>query len=210
MRRSSFTPPFTPTFTPIAAVVGWALVATGLPALAQSQIDPEADPPPEFCDAGNGRASPYSVASTGGFDHDRFKTRPIDREVRFGAFVASFDGPDDDDGDRIADFRATPEWVAYEMQALTDLENEFIVAPAAGAPETWYELPGLRFLDEQSGIENGAGLNFRPIGDSYDGVEDVWVRGDLASTGHAARRGWQPGLQRACLRQRSSAIWTDG
>ena len=49
--------------------------------------------------AGSARAAEYKpIVLDRNYDHDRYLTRPVDvvREVR--AYVVSFDGPDDDDG----------------------------------------------------------------------------------------------------------------
>ncbi len=44
--------------------------------------------------------------------HDRYGTQPKDQFREFAAFVSSFDGPDDDDGDGIPDTLGIPQWVA--------------------------------------------------------------------------------------------------
>ena len=50
------------------------------------------------------------------YDHDRFSTQPVDHLRQFEAFVSSFDGADDDNGDGIPDTLGIPQWVAYEMR----------------------------------------------------------------------------------------------
>jgi len=146
---------------------------------------------PEQCSIADGRQTPYPITAAGGFEHDRFKTRPIDRAVAFGAFFASFDGPDDDDGDGIIDYRGTPEWVSYELKELRDEDDEFSPSPQAMAPDPWYELPQLRFVEEQDDIVVDDQLGLRPLDDAYEGRDEVWVRGHLAPAAHAARIGWR-------------------
>ena len=46
-------------------------------------------------------------------DHDRVGTHPLDLDVEYGAYVASFDSAADDEGDGTADLGGVPEWVAY-------------------------------------------------------------------------------------------------
>lgn len=50
------------------------------------------------------------------YDHDRFRTQPVDQLRRFDAFVSSFDGADDDTGDGFPDTLGIPQWVAYELR----------------------------------------------------------------------------------------------
>jgi hypothetical protein len=170
----------------IVSIAGTATVASLAPAHAQEVSDL-----PEQCAAGSNRISPYPTIVADGFEHDRFKTRPIDRAQSFGGFFASFDGPDDDDRDGIDDFRGTPEWVAYEMKELRDEDDEFSPTPQAQPPENWYELPALRYVEEQAEVTIEESLGLRPIGDAYEGHEAVWVRGHLAPPAHAARIGWR-------------------
>jgi len=47
------------------------------------------------------------------YDHDRFGTQPVDQLREFEAFVSSFDGGDDDNGDGVPDTLDIPQWVAY-------------------------------------------------------------------------------------------------
>ena len=58
-----------------------------------------------------------SVAlSAGPYEHDRWGTYPLDLFFKFDAFVVSFDGLDDDDGDGKPDLWGIPEFVAYEIR----------------------------------------------------------------------------------------------
>ncbi|MDD5597933.1 MAG: DNA/RNA non-specific endonuclease [Victivallaceae bacterium] len=56
------------------------------------------------------------VLSAGPYKHDRWVTQPRDLFFEFDAFVVSFDGPDDDDGDGKPDLWGIPEFVAYEIR----------------------------------------------------------------------------------------------
>ena len=44
-------------------------------------------------------ASPYLIAATPDYDHDRYAPNEKEFIKRFGAYVSSFDRADDDDGD---------------------------------------------------------------------------------------------------------------
>jgi len=50
------------------------------------------------------------------YNHDKYLTRPADIVREFRAYVVSFDGPDDDDGNGTEDRWGIPEWVAYEIK----------------------------------------------------------------------------------------------
>jgi DNA/RNA endonuclease G (NUC1) len=100
----------------------------GEPVLRRSEVIPVSEKLRELqCSLVlDGQDEPLVLASTlAGFevfprhpdyDHDRFGTRPSDILLEFRAFVSSFDGPDDDNGDGSPDIRATPEWVASEIK----------------------------------------------------------------------------------------------
>lgn len=51
-----------------------------------------------------------------GYDHDRFKTQPVEIFRNYGAYVLSFDSRDDDDGDGEPDMWGIPVWVAHEVK----------------------------------------------------------------------------------------------
>lgn len=53
-------------------------------------------------------SSPYVLGASQDHDHLRFAPLQRDRTRAFHAFAASFDGPDDDDGDGVGDLRANP------------------------------------------------------------------------------------------------------
>ncbi len=54
------------------------------------------------------------------YDHDRYNTQPKDVLRVFRAFMVSFDGRDDDDGDGGCDILGIPEWVAFEIKRHPD------------------------------------------------------------------------------------------
>jgi endonuclease G, mitochondrial len=54
------------------------------------------------------------------YGHDRYGTQPIDQRRDFEAFISSFDGPDDNNGDGLADTLGIPQWVAYQINRHTD------------------------------------------------------------------------------------------
>ena len=51
------------------------------------------------------------------YQHDRWHTVPRDQVREYRAYITSFDGPDDNDGDGVGDLWGIPEWVSYEMHA---------------------------------------------------------------------------------------------
>lgn len=57
-----------------------------------------------------------SSLSVQSYEHDRWGTFPRDIFFEFEAYVVSFDGSDDDDGDGKPDFWGIPEFVAYEIR----------------------------------------------------------------------------------------------
>lgn len=64
-------------------------------------------------------------------EHDRWETQPRDTVRDFRAYIASFDGPDDNDGDGESDLWGMPEWVSYEIRSATDHK------PYESRPSTW-------------------------------------------------------------------------
>ena len=61
-----------------------------------------------FCISAALSAEPY--------EHDKWLTQSRDIFFKFEAFVVSFDGPDDDDGDGKPDLWGIPEFVSYEIR----------------------------------------------------------------------------------------------
>ncbi len=58
-----------------------------------------------------------------GYEHDKWVTLPADHIFEFGAFTASFDGTDDNNGDGSSDLWGVPEWVAYEIKGNQPLDK---------------------------------------------------------------------------------------
>ncbi|MBN8217620.1 MAG: DNA/RNA non-specific endonuclease [Spirochaetes bacterium] len=70
------------------------------------------------------------------FDHDRWNTQPKEIVRAFEAYVSSFDGPDDDDGDGAPDLLGVPQWVSYEIKALTNTCPDGVL-PKFKRPPRW-------------------------------------------------------------------------
>jgi len=66
------------------------------------------------------------------YHHDKWGTLPRDQMFEFRAYITSFDGDDDDDGDGVADMRGIPEWVSYEIRRY---KGKLPVGPAR--PTKW-------------------------------------------------------------------------
>ena len=63
-----------------------------------------------------------TIVPAEGYRHDRWGTQPRDIVREFRAYVSSFDGTDDNDGDGQGECWGVPEWVAYEIKRYpTDL-----------------------------------------------------------------------------------------
>ena len=132
--------------------------------------------------------SPYRVQATPEHDHDRYAPKGRENFKRFGAYVSSFDGPDDDDGDGKPDLLAVPQWVSYELKGLSPQADGSFKEPeiSIDRPDDWYKAPGLAFLwTDRDGIRK------RRLDNSYDGIGMVWNRGHLAMADHAQRISWQ-------------------
>jgi DNA/RNA endonuclease G (NUC1) len=79
-----------------------------------------------------------------GYRHKGYGVLPHEQLRVFQGFAASFDGPDDDDGDGQGDLTGTPSWVAYEIRRGAGAKTERpkawcdgtdpLRAPVAGAP----------------------------------------------------------------------------
>ncbi len=50
------------------------------------------------------------------YQHDKWGTEPQDCMFTFAAYITSFDGADDNNGDSDSDLWGIPEWVAYEIK----------------------------------------------------------------------------------------------
>lgn len=132
--------------------------------------------------------SPYGAQSTPDHDHDRYAPKSREEVERFGAYVSSFDGRDDDDGDGQADLLAVPQWVSYELKGVSPQSDGSFKEPdiSIHGPRDWYKAPGLAFL-----WTNRPGVRKRRLDYSYDGIGTVWNRGHLAMADHAQRISWQ-------------------
>ena len=132
--------------------------------------------------------SPYSVVATPEHDHDRYAPKAREEFKRFGAYVSSFDGTADDNGDGAVDYLAVPQWVSYELKGLSPQEDGSFQEPdiSIKRPKDWYKAPGLAFL-----WNDRAGIRKKRLDDSYDGIATVWNRGHLAMADHAQRISWQ-------------------
>jgi DNA/RNA endonuclease G (NUC1) len=64
-------------------------------------------------------------------EHDRWETQPRDVVREYRAYITSFDGPDDNDGDGHSDQWGIPEWVSYEIDKARDRE------PFEDRPHPW-------------------------------------------------------------------------
>lgn len=140
-----------------------------------------------ICESKRG-LSPYRVQATPEHDHDRYAPKGRENFKRFGAYVSSFDGPDDDDGDGKPDLLAVPQWVSYELKGLSPEADGSFKEPeiSIDRPDDWYKAPGLAFLwTDRDGIRK------RRLDNSYDGIGKVWNRGHLAMADHAQRISWQ-------------------
>lgn len=95
------------------------------------------------------------------YEHDRWGTLPQDHIFTFAAYITSFDGDDDNNGDSDSDKWGIPEWVAYEIKGdrtddpltkrpkwMTDKElYEAGIAPS----DKSYAVSGTRKLKEVKG-----------------------------------------------------------
>ena len=142
----------------------------------------------KFTCKSNRGLSPYPVQDTPGYDHARYAPSQGERIKRFGAYVSSFDGRDDDDGDGEADLLAVPQWVSYELKGLAPQADGSFEEPdiSINRPRDWYKAPGLAFL-----WNDRPGVRKRRLDNSYDGIGRVWNRGHLAMADHAQRISWQ-------------------
>ena len=60
---------------------------------------------------------PYELSTPAGYDHTRYAPMPLERRYDGGSFVASVDGPDDDNGDGSGEYLVQPNWVASHIRA---------------------------------------------------------------------------------------------
>ena len=64
------------------------------------------------------------------YKHDKWGITPADNIFKFRAYITSFDGEDDNDGDGNSDKWGVPEWVAFEVHKKTMVVD-------AKRPSTW-------------------------------------------------------------------------
>lgn len=159
------------------SLLAFLLVVLALPAAAQDR--------PDKCEIENA-TSPYEIFPTAGYDHDKFGPFPTGLVREFGVFKSSFDDDDDDDGDGQPDFRAVPEWVAYEIKAFTQDANGQFEKPEGIKRNKWYRHSDLAFLWSSPGTKKG-------LDHSYSGVGNTFNRGHLAMKLHGDRIGWKQG-----------------
>lgn len=79
----------------------------------------------------------YSFAQDTSYEHDRYIPEQVDIYRAYAAFVVSFDGKDDDDGDKNPDLLRVPEWVAQEIKRFDG------ACVRTGDPSSWITDPGL-------------------------------------------------------------------
>ena len=132
--------------------------------------------------------SPYTVSEPPPeYDHDGFGTTPVEIGKTFSAYFSSFDGPDDDNGDGEGDILGIPQFVAYQIDAHeeVDEDGQFAKPKSWPKPKQWYTevSPELAFVKSQSGVVDPR------IDKSYESVGSMWNRGHLAMKLHTARLG---------------------
>lgn len=147
---------------------------------------PEAGAEKFVCKSHNG-TSPYPVVATPDHDHTRFGPDATELTKRFGAYVASFDGEDDDTGDGVPDLLAVPQWVASELKGVQPDANGSYEEPdiSIDRPGDWYKASEFAFL-----WTNRPSVRKTRLDHSYDGIGRIWNRGHLAMADHAQRIGW--------------------
>jgi len=161
--------------------------APALALLMVAGLAGQADAKKYTCKSDRGK-SPYPVVATPDHDNDRYTPNQKEIVKRFGAYVSSFDGNDDDDGDGKSDLLAVPQWVSYELKGLQpNAAGEFKEPDISiNRPNDWYKAPGLSFL-----WTNRAGVTKKRIDNSYDSIGCIWNRGHLAMADHTQRISWQ-------------------
>jgi endonuclease G len=158
---------------PVFAVL--TLLSASLPAWAE----------PLACRGQGGvKELPYESMIPSGWDHDRFGTMPRSLMFSYGAFLSSFETPEDHKAE--SPYKGIPKWVSYEMRALLDEDGEPIHPQGAKRPVKWYELEGTDFLWKGEKLKPG-------IDASYRGFAVLWNRGHMAARNHANRISWQEG-----------------
>ncbi len=137
--------------------------------------------------------------------HDRYGTQPLDQHREFTAFVSSFDGPDDDNGDGIPDTLGIPQWVAYQI---TRYEGDI---ESSRRPRSWTTDAALY----KTGLAP-KNDTYRYSRDFRSAHRNFYVRGHLAMKYHAERIGHAAAKETHTLlntvpqrEQFNSGIWLD-
>ena len=130
--------------------------------------------------------SPYPALVATEHVHPRFAPATSSPTKQFTAFFAAFDDADDDDADGVADRRANPEFVTYELIGVSpDAEGNYNEPPLSiDGPSAWYDSPELRPI-----FTGVTGITTTRIDRSYSGIGTIWNRGHLAMSEHAQRIG---------------------
>ena len=129
--------------------------------------------------------TPYVVQTPAGYDHLRYAPFERERLYEGGGFVASVDGPDDDNGDGVGDYMVQPSWVSYHLKAYRSSRGSNY-APGYKRPSNWYRIA--LFDEERKHYKTN-----RSIDNSYDGIGKVWNRGHLAQRADTNRLGEEYG-----------------
>jgi len=131
-------------------------------------------------------SSPYKAKASNIHDHGLMAVRPLDGFFDLGGYIGSFDGPDDDDLDGIADYHAIPHFVSFQLNQhlLADGTSKSIKAIK---PIRRYEHGGLGFLLNRDTI-TARGLN-----DSYIDSNSNIMAGSLILQEHIDRISWESG-----------------
>jgi len=67
--------------------------------------------------------SPKPIVLDPAYHHDKYNTQPKDLIFSFRAYMVSFDSNDDNNDDGKGDSWGIPEWVSYEIKAVSNLEE---------------------------------------------------------------------------------------
>lgn len=135
----------------------WFLVVSLVPLLSQAKQCPD---------------TPYILTVPADYDHLRYAPAPIEREYSGGSFVASLDGPDDDNSDGKGEYLGQPNWVATHVKAYRS-PRDSMYPPSFKRPKYWYAIP-------EFNVERKHYKTNKYIDDSYRGQGDTYNRGHLA------------------------------
>ena len=112
---------------------------------------------------------PYALSVPEGYDHTRYAPMPLERRYDGGSFVASVDGPDDDNSDGMGEYLVQPNWVSSHIRAApSDRPGNF--HPGFKRPRYWYRLS--LFNQERAVYHTNKTVNA-----SYSGSGNRWNRG---------------------------------